>query len=148
MHTILGAGGGIGTALVHELLQNNKKVKLISRSQFAIKGAESIKGDVTDYQQTVELTKGSEVVYLCVGLKYDTKVWEELWGKVMQNTIDACKKNNAKLVFVDNVYMYGKVNGNMTEETPYNPVSKKGEIRARIALSLEEEYKKVISMEL
>jgi nucleoside-diphosphate-sugar epimerase len=51
----------------------------------------------------------------------------------MRNVIDACKEHNARLVFFDNVYMYGKVNGWMTEETPMNPCSKKGEIRARIA---------------
>ena len=31
----------------------------------------------------------------------------------------------AKLIFFDNVYMYGKVNGIMTEETAFNPCSKK-----------------------
>jgi short-subunit dehydrogenase len=36
MYTILGAGGGIGTALAYELLRNRKKVRLISRSQFSI----------------------------------------------------------------------------------------------------------------
>jgi nucleoside-diphosphate-sugar epimerase len=60
----------------------------------------------------------------------------------MNNVIEACKKTNSKLIFLDNVYMYGKVNGKMTEDTPYNPCSKKGEIRAKIATQLEEEYKK------
>jgi nucleoside-diphosphate-sugar epimerase len=38
--------------------------------------------------------------------------------------------------------MYGKVSGKMTETTPYNPCSKKGEIRAKIATLLEDEIKK------
>jgi nucleoside-diphosphate-sugar epimerase len=50
----------------------------------------------------------------------------------MKNVIDACKKNNAKLVFFDNVYPYGRVNGWMTENTPLNPSSKKGEVRRKI----------------
>jgi nucleoside-diphosphate-sugar epimerase len=37
--------------------------------------------------------------------------------------------------------MYGKVNGPMTETTPYAPTSKKGEIRARIASALMDEVK-------
>jgi nucleoside-diphosphate-sugar epimerase len=37
--------------------------------------------------------------------------------------------------------MYGKVNGIMTEDTPFNPCSKKGEIRARIAAALMNECK-------
>src|ERR1039457_5167717 len=47
----------------------------------------------------------------------------------------------ARLIFFDNVYMYGKVAGAMTEDTPFNPVSRKGEIRARIATSLINEWK-------
>ncbi len=59
----------------------------------------------------------------------------------MENSIEACKRANAKLLFFDNVYMYGKVSGCMTEETPYNPCSRKGEIRARIASRLLHEIK-------
>jgi len=40
--------------------------------------------------------------------------------------------------------MYGLVKGIMTEETPYNPFSKKGEVRAEIARMLEKEFNKVI----
>ena len=54
----------------------------------------------------------------------------------MQNAIDACAEHGAKLIFFDNVYMYGKVNGMMTEETPFNPCSKKGDVRAHIAQML------------
>src|SRR4029077_19825214 len=59
----------------------------------------------------------------------------------MSHTIEACKRAQAKLIFFDNVYMYGKVSGPMTEETPFNPCSKKGEIRAKIATMLITEWK-------
>lgn len=59
----------------------------------------------------------------------------------MSNTIEACKRARAKLLFFDNVYMYGKVSGPMTEETAFNPCSKKGEIRAEIATTLINEWK-------
>src|SRR5438045_2717032 len=36
----------------------------------------------------------------------------------------------------EGVYAYRRVNGVMTEETPYNPCSRKGEVRARIATML------------
>jgi len=66
-------------------------------------------------------------------------VWQELWPRIMASTIEACKRAEAKLVFFDNVYMYGKVAGPMTENTPYAPCSKKGEIRAKIAAALMNE---------
>lgn len=54
----------------------------------------------------------------------------------MHNTIEAAKRSQARLVFFDNVYMYGKVDGAMTEETPFRPCSKKGEVRAEVATML------------
>ena len=59
----------------------------------------------------------------------------------MGNTIEACKRAHAKLIFFDNIYMYGKVSGPMTEDTSFNPCSKKGEIRAQIATTLLNEVK-------
>jgi len=59
----------------------------------------------------------------------------------MKNAIDACKAHNAKLIFFDNVYMYGKVSGKMTESTPFNPCSEKGKVRAKIDEMLLQEMK-------
>jgi len=140
-HTILGAGGSIGTPLTHELLKTNEEIRLVSRSGYSVPGTESVKADITNYTETFESVKGSDVVYLLAGLKYDIGVWREQWPKIMQNAIDACKAAGAKLIFFDNVYMYGKVNGKMTEDTPYNPCSKKGEVRAKIARQLQNEIK-------
>ena len=141
-HTILGAGGSIGNALTHELLKTKEDVRLVSRSNYSVPGTESFKADITSYDETLKSVKDSDFVYLCAGLTYDSKVWAELWPKVMQNTINACKSVNAKLVFFDNVYMYGKVDGKMTETTPYNPCSRKGETRAKIVMLLENEIRK------
>lgn len=58
---------------------------------------------------------------------------------IMRNTIDACKATGARLVFFDNVYMYGIVKGKMTESTPFNPSSIKGGIRAEIDETLLKE---------
>jgi nucleoside-diphosphate-sugar epimerase len=76
-----------------------------------------------------------------IGLPYDIRIWRVRWPVIMTNVINACKETGAKLIFFDNVYMYGKVNGWMTEETPFNPISKKGEVRAAIANQLLQETK-------
>ena len=138
-HTILGAGGAIGNALTNELLKTNEQIRLVSRSKLSMPGTEYFKADISSYNETLNSVKDSDIVYLCAGLPYDSKIWTQLWPKIMRNTIDACKSVGAKLIFFDNVYMYGKVNGKMTENTPYNPCSKKGEIRAKISLILENE---------
>lgn len=141
-HTILGAGGSIGNALTYELLKHNEDVRLVSRSSYSIPGTESFKADLTSYDETLKSIQNSDLVYLCAGLLYDSKIWAELWPRLMQNTINACKRVNAKLIFFDNVYMYGRVEGKMTESSPYNPCSRKGEIRAKIVLNLESEISK------
>jgi nucleoside-diphosphate-sugar epimerase len=141
-HTILGAGGSIGNALAYKLIERNEEVRLVSRSGYQIPGSESVKADITKFADALRSIDYSDKVYLCVGLPYDSKLWSEQWPVIMKNVVDSCKLANSKLIFFDNVYMYGKVTGKMTETTPYNPCSKKGEIRARIAMQLEEEISK------
>ena len=142
MITILGAGGAISDQLVKLLAERKQPFRLVGRNPKMVTGAAEIHpADLSDQSQTVAAVEGSKVVYLLVGLKYDHRVWAETWPRIMANTIEASKRAGAKLVFFDNVYMYGKVNAAMTEETPFHPSSKKGEIRARIALSLIKEWK-------
>lgn len=142
LYTILGAGGIIAKELTKELLAHSKRVRLVGRNPQTTAGvAELVPADLTDYAQTLAAVKGATVVFLCAGLTYDHKVWGVAWPKIMDNVINACKAAQARLIFFDNVYMYGLVNGKMTEDTPYHPSSKKGEIRARIASKLMEEVK-------
>jgi len=142
MITILGAGGAIGNELAALLATKNQPFRVVGRNQKATSGAtETVAADLTDEDQTIRAVAGSSVVHLLVGLKYDHKVWEEMWPRVISNAIEACKRARAKLLFFDNVYMYGKVSGPMTEETPFNPCSRKGEIRATIATRLINEWK-------
>ena len=143
MQTILGTGGVIGNELAKILPQYTDKIRLVSRNPKAINPTDELfKADLSDASQTEDAVRNSEVVYLTVGLQYKFVVWQDLWPKIMTNVITACKKNNCRLVFFDNVYMYGKVNGWMKENTPINPSSKKGEVRAKIAEQLMTEVKK------
>ncbi len=142
MNTILGANGAIATQLSKILPEYNKPIRQVSRNPKKVNASdELVSADLLNYEQTEKAVAGSEVVYLLAGLKYDIKVWQRDWPVLMRNVIDACKKHNTKLVFFDNVYAYGLVKGTMTENTPFNPTSKKGEVRAKIATMLLEEIK-------
>jgi nucleoside-diphosphate-sugar epimerase len=132
MHTILGANGAIANELIPVLQANAKKIRLVSRNPKTVSGTESFQADILNREQVFQAVKDSEVVYLLVGLEYNRKVWKASWPVIMQNTIDACKAAGARLIFFDNVYMYGKVNGAMTEATPFKPSSIKGFIRADV----------------
>ncbi|MEI6059980.1 MAG: NAD-dependent epimerase/dehydratase family protein [Bacteroidota bacterium] len=140
MQTILGSGGIIANHLAKSLPAYTGKVRLVSRNPKVVIGNEElVSADLTSAEQVMKAVKGSEIVYLTAGLEYNIKVWQEKWPGLMQNVINACKEHGAKLVFFDNVYMYGKVVGPMTEATPFNPCSKKGEVRAKIATMILDE---------
>jgi len=139
LHTILGANGTIAQELVPVLLANKENVRLVSRNPKPTEGVETRKADVLDYEQLKIAVEGSTVVYLVIGIQYDHKVWQRDWPVIMRNVIRVCKENSARLIFFDNVYMYGKVEGVITEATPYRPSSKKGKVRAEVARMLEME---------
>ena len=140
MQTILGSTGIIGKSLAKELPKYTKQIRLVSRDPKKVNQTDELhKADLLDAGQVLNAVKGSDVVYLTVGLQYDIKVWQRDWPVIMKNVIDACKATGSRLVFFDNVYAYGRVNGWMTEETPYKPVSKKGEVRKHIAEMLMKE---------
>lgn len=143
MQTILGANGTIGTVLARELSRYTDKVRLVSRHPKKINDTDELfPADLSDASRVDEAVSGSEVVYLLVGFDYNIKVWREKWPKLMRATLDACIKDNAKLVFFDNVYLYdiGAI-GHMTEDSPVNPPSKKGLVRKEIAEMLMNEVK-------
>ncbi|MET3978897.1 nucleoside-diphosphate-sugar epimerase [Mucilaginibacter sp. UYP25] len=143
MHTILGAGGPVANALTHELLNHNENVRLVSRRPVDINGNNLTwrKADLLDYKQVQEAAQGSTIIYLCAGLVYDAEIWRQQWPVIIQNVINVTKENNARLIFFDNVYMYGLVNGPMKEDTPYHPLSEKGKVRAAIANTIMNEVK-------
>ena len=143
MHIILGAGGPVANALTQELINANQTVRLVSRKPVQTTAANVTwqKADLLNYDEVLSAAKGSTVIYLVAGLVYDAAIWKQQWPVIMKNVINVTKVTRARLIFFDNVYMYGLVNGAMTEDTPYKPSSVKGEIRAGIATMLMDEVK-------
>lgn len=132
LHTILGAKGTIATELLPVLQAQGERIRLVSRHPTPMAGAEIRSADFLDAEQTRQAVAGSDIVYLLVGLKYSAKVWQLDWPVIMRNVIAACQAAHAKLIFLDSLYTYGRVNGPITEATPTRPVSKKGRILAEV----------------
>ena len=137
LHTILGANGAVGRSLSAMLPRTTVRLRQVGRTPHReAPDDELVTADLLDAAATDRAVAGSDVVYLLAGLPYSTPVWQEQWPRVMQHTLEACIRHGARLVFFDNVYAYGAVDGTMTEDTPFNPCSKKGEVRAAIATTL------------
>jgi nucleoside-diphosphate-sugar epimerase len=139
LHVILGAGGAIGTPLAGELLARHRRVRAVSRSGAAQAGVEAVRGDLNEAGDVLRAVEPGATVHLLAGLKYDRRVWQEQWPRIMTNVVRACSEKGARLIFFDNVYLYGRVDGPMSEETPVRPTSRKGEIRAEIIGFLQNE---------
>jgi nucleoside-diphosphate-sugar epimerase len=143
MQTILGAGGDIGKELAKNLTAYGEKIRLANRTPEKINLEDELfPCDLTDAEAVMKAVQGSSIVYLTAGLKYNTRVWQTTWPSLMKNSIEACKKHNAKLVFFDNVYLYDVAGiPHMTEETSVNPPSKKGQVRRLLVNMIEDEIK-------
>lgn len=134
LHVVLGARGVSGLALLDELKVRNLNFRGVVRSN-DIPGVTCMHANLLDKKETENATISASHVYLCAGLQYSTKVWERDWPIVMENVISACEKSNSKLIFLDNIYMYGPIPLNVPfdESHPRSPSSKKGKVRKEIS---------------
>lgn len=144
MQTILGSGGNIGIELARQLKAYTPQIRLVSRNPKAVNPDDELfPADLSDANQIDRAVAGSELVYVTIGFEYKTKVWQQSWPPFIQAVIAACQKHGTKLVFFDNVYMYDRSTiPHMTEESPINPPSEKGKVRAELVRMIFDEVKK------
>ena len=135
MQTILGANGIIGEGLARELRKNyTHQIKLVGRSPEKVHPDDELfKADLLDAESVVKALENTQIAYLTVGLPYDSKIWLQDWVIVMQNTINACRKNHCKLVYFDNTYSYPQDSKIQTEDTPLTSNGAKGKGKKRAA---------------
>lgn len=132
LHCVLGASGATGKTVIEELQKQNLPVRAVGRSHgLDNTNIEYVKADALDAEEIKNAIQGASHVYLCLGLPYSTQVWQRDWPRLMQHVIDACIAHQARLIFLDNIYMYGPspLSVPFDENHPQNPVSKKGKAR-------------------
>ena len=133
LHVVVGATGGTGTALVHELRRRGKRVRAVHRGgdgRFPA-DVEVLAGDATDAVRMREVCAGAETVYNAVNPPFDR--WTALFPAAVRGTVEGAAAAGARLVFADDTWMYGRVTGPMTEDLPVRPVCSKGVLRAWLA---------------
>ena len=69
VHTLLGANGTIATELIPILQSGGQQLRLFSRNPKPVAGADLVSGDVLNRETLFQVVKGSDVVYLLVGLE-------------------------------------------------------------------------------
>lgn len=143
LHSVIGGNGTIGAEAVRHLAAAGCQVRVVQRHPKPIAGAvATASADIFDLDGLTRAVEGSDVVYLIIGLPYDAKTWLEGFPRAVSHAVEAARRVGARLVYFDNVYMYGPVRGLMTEETPDQPTTQKGLARARAARVLMEAVEK------
>ena len=125
--------GPLGYAVAEELLARGQSVMLVNRSGRGDipEGATLVKADVTDPELTREVCKNVRTVFHCAMPPYTQ--WPELFPAITYGIMKGAISADAKLVYGDNLYMYGQVNGPIKEDHPYNAKGPKGKTRGEMA---------------
>ena len=143
VHVVLGATGGIGSALVEELVRRGHRVRAVSRSGSAPAGAESVeafRADVSKPEAARAACSGASVAYYVAQPPYTR--WRQEFPAMTDAVIEGAASARAKLVFADNLYMYGPGSPQpMTEDTPQSATGKKSRVRILIAERLLRAYR-------
>jgi nucleoside-diphosphate-sugar epimerase len=135
-HVIFGTGA-TGLATLDALRRRGETVRMVNRSGTApvSDDVEIVKGDAGDPGFTTDVARGARVVYQCLSPAYHQ--WVELFPALQASVLAAAQATGARLVSLENVYMYGRPDGQpLTETRPYAAHTKKGRLRARMAREL------------
>ncbi|KMJ57600.1 NADH-ubiquinone oxidoreductase [Bacillus sp. LL01] len=132
---VIGASGGMGYALVMELVKRGVEVVAFARRKERLinlfGGVEKViivAGDASELKQISYAAKGVDVIFHALNLPYEE--WKEKLLPITKNILEATEENSAKLAVVDNIYAYGKSNGvPLSEDREKIPHTKKGKLR-------------------
>jgi nucleoside-diphosphate-sugar epimerase len=142
LHVIFGTGA-VGMSVMDELMQRGRRrVRMVNRSGRASvpDGVEVVGGDATDEAFAREASEGASVVYFALNPPYDK--WSELFPPLQAGVLEGAARAGAKLVAMENLYMYGPTDGRpLTEDLSHAPNTRKGAVRAMMSKELMEAHK-------
>jgi len=120
-HAILGGDGAIGGATLAAIQARGLDGKALTRADANAMNADEL----------VRVLDGAEVVYNCVGLPYNSDLWTTGFPAISNALVTACEKVGARIVYFDNVYLYGPapLPVPFDEGTSRIPPSRKGKAR-------------------
>jgi nucleoside-diphosphate-sugar epimerase len=123
--------GPVGAATTRLLLQTGAEVLVAQRSRPADlpAGARFQACDVLDGEAVRATAAGAQQIVAAVGFPYEGKVWETAWPRAMTHLVGACETTGARMVFVDNLYMYGEQTVPLTEDMPARSFGQKPRAR-------------------
>jgi nucleoside-diphosphate-sugar epimerase len=134
LHVIFGAGAvGIWTA--RALRGDGHPVRVVNRSgsrpALLPDDVEVVAADATDTGQATAAAQGAAVVYQALNPAYHR--WPQEFPGLQAGALAAAAAVGARYVSIDNLYMYGRVTGPIRPDSPQQPHTVKGRLRAAMA---------------
>jgi nucleoside-diphosphate-sugar epimerase len=126
--------GPVGKATVALARQRGFEVAVAQRSkpERLDAGVTFIPCDSLDADAVARAVQGAGHVVVAVGFPYVSAVWKEVWPRAMHNLVEACAAHGARMVFADNLYMYGPQREPLREVMPLTDYGAKPAVRAQI----------------
>src|SRR5664279_1487167 len=126
--------GAVGRATTESLINRGAAVRVVQRSRPADlpRAAAFHPCDVLDADAVRRAVEGAGQVVVAIGFPYVGATWRASWPLAMENLIKACEASQARMVFVDNLYMYGPQHDALREDMALTDYGVKPAVRAHI----------------
>ena len=126
--------GPVGQAVAEAVIRQGRPVCIAQRSVPAKlpAGAQFVPCDVLDPETVRNAVTGASQVVMTVGFPYLGRVWKSAWPRAMANLVEACTAHHVRMVFADNLYMYGPQAAPLTEDMPLTDYGVKPAVRAEV----------------
>lgn len=126
--------GPVGKATAELLASQGRKVRVAQRTapKSLPPGVTFQRCDALDAAQVIAAAQGASQIVIAVGFTYSGKVWRDAWPRAMRNFLAAAEANQARVVFFDNLYMYGPQVAPLREDMPLSAYGAKPAARAAI----------------
>ncbi len=123
--------GPVGKAAAATLQARGTRVAVAQRSRPAdlAPGLVFIGCDVLDAQSVACLTARAPQIVVAIGFAYDGATWLRDWPVAMHNLLDGCATSGTRMVFFDNLYMYGPQTAPLTETMALSDFGRKPRAR-------------------
>ena len=112
--------GPVGRATTARLVAEGREVIVAQRNSPSdlLKGATFTPTDALDRDAVFKAAKGSGQFAVTLGFPYSGILWRDVWPRAISNFVAACKATGARMVFMDDLYMYGPQIKPLTEDMP------------------------------
>src|SRR5260370_28632066 len=101
--------GPVGRAIAARLLAEGREVLVAQRKEppGLPNGLTFTPSDALDRESVVKAARGADQIVVAIGLPYSSAVWREGWPRAIENFVAAAEASGARVVFIDDLYMYG-----------------------------------------